>query len=70
MVLLRLTVKVPPRECLDVHSPSLPNESNDRSGSGGGTMFLLVIPDPEKATVGMLADMIQAKWKKLRPGVQ
>lgn len=67
MVLLRLTIKVPPRERLNVGSPSLSDDGN--AGSGGGTKFLLVVPDPEKITVGMLAGMIQTQWKKLRPGV-
>lgn len=70
MVLLRLVVKIPPRERLDAGSPSPSDDGNDNSGSGAGTKFLIVVHHPENVTIGMLAGLIQDRWKKLRPDVQ
>ena len=62
MVLLRLTVKIPPPEVVQ----------NRRRSTGTAqekpTSFLLVIRNPEQLTLGELTWMITEKWFKLRPG--
>jgi hypothetical protein len=77
MVFLRLTVNILPREQIQ-SAPSifrsfLPErkDDSDKNGNGGANgkpaSFLLVLEHPDEVTLGGLAGMIQAKWKKLRP---
>lgn len=57
MVLLRLIVKVLPRE-----APGQPS-----SGSGKIPSFLLIAREPEKLTLAGLVWMITEKWSRMRP---
>ena len=80
MVLLRLTVVVPPRDYLNPGLPTLDSVVVERDddvgstgrniagGNNGGTKFLLVVDNAEGMTVSQLASEIQKKWQKLRPG--
>ncbi|KAJ9323604.1 hypothetical protein DTO027B5_4545 [Paecilomyces variotii] len=80
MVFLRLTVKILPREqiqpALSLFRSLLPErkDDSDRNGNGGANgkpaSFLLVLEHPDEVTLGGLAGMIQAKWKKLRPDAE
>lgn len=82
MVLLRLSVLVYPREQLPASSSfsfrsilgDRDREGSNQSGSNNGALkpagFLLILDNSEEVTLGGLAGMIQAKWKKLRPNVE
>ncbi|KAJ9295960.1 hypothetical protein DTO271G3_5535 [Paecilomyces variotii] len=80
MVFLRLTVKILPREqiqpALSLFRSLLPErkDDSDKNGNGGTNgkpaSFLLVLEHPDQVTLGGLAGMIQAKWKKLRPDAE
>ncbi|KAL2004742.1 hypothetical protein VTN00DRAFT_3270 [Thermoascus crustaceus] len=77
MVLLRLTVKVLPREQLPSASATFfrsilgdRKEDADTSAAGKPATFLLVLRNPEEVTLGGLAGMIQQKWRKLRPDAE
>lgn len=77
MVLLRLTVKVLPREQLPSASATFfrsilrdRKEDVDNSAAGKPATFLLVLRNPEEVTLGGLAGMIQQKWRKLRPDAE
>ncbi|KAL3476748.1 hypothetical protein BJX99DRAFT_136233 [Aspergillus californicus] len=82
MVFLRLTVKVFPREQApasnSIFRAFLPGDrqrdDSTRNSSGATTgkpaSFLIVLEKPEDVTLGGLAGMIRAKWRKLRPGVE
>ncbi|KAL1874195.1 bifunctional endoribonuclease/protein kinase ire1 [Paecilomyces lecythidis] len=81
MVFLRLTVKILPREQIQSTSSSLfrsflpeRKDDSDKNGNGGANgkvaSFLLVLERPEEVTLGGLAGMIQAKWRKLRPDAE
>lgn len=61
MVLLRLTVKIPPPDVVQSRRRSTSN------AQAKPTSFLLVIRDPEQLTLGELTWMITDKWSKLRP---
>ncbi|OJD17108.1 hypothetical protein AJ78_02752 [Emergomyces pasteurianus Ep9510] len=65
MVLLRLTVKVFPREQL--RQPSTKDRAADDDVARPATTFLIVVWRPEEVTLGKLAYMIQEKWKRLKP---
>lgn len=81
-MLLRLSVLVYPRDQLQSSSSfsfrsilgDRDRESSTQSGSNTGGMkpagFLLILDNSEEVTLGGLAGMIQAKWKKLRPNVE
>ncbi|PGH05284.1 hypothetical protein GX51_03005 [Blastomyces parvus] len=65
MVLLRLTVKVYPREQLG--QPATPDQAVDNDEPPKSTNFLLLVRQPEQVMLGNLAYMIREKWKQLRP---
>lgn len=62
MVLLRLTVKIPPPEVVQHR-----RRSTNSTAQGKPTSFLLVIRNPEQTTLGELTWLITEKWSKLRP---
>ncbi|EEQ86810.1 uncharacterized protein BDCG_01930 [Blastomyces dermatitidis ER-3] len=64
MVLLRLTVKVYPREQLG--RPSTPNQAGENEGRKS-INFLLPVHQPERVMLGNLAHMIREKWMTLQP---
>ncbi|KAL4779556.1 hypothetical protein BJX76DRAFT_75749 [Aspergillus varians] len=82
MVFLRLTVKVyprdqaPPSNSFSLRSFLGDRERDDASRTSSGATagkpanFLIVLENPEDITLGGLAGMIRAKWRKLRPGVE
>ncbi|KLJ09872.1 hypothetical protein EMPG_14707 [Blastomyces silverae] len=64
MVLLRLTVKVYPREQLGQSStPDQAGDNDDRKSIN----FLLLVHHPEQVMLGNLAHMIREKWMTLKP---
>ncbi|KKZ65106.1 hypothetical protein EMCG_01346 [[Emmonsia] crescens] len=65
MVLLRLTVKVFPREQLG--QPSTPDSGVNDNAAHKAMTFLMVLWKPEQVKLGKLAYMIQEKWKRLKP---
>jgi hypothetical protein len=82
MVFLRLTVKVYPREqtqpsnsfsfrsLLGDRERDDDNRTSSSTAAGKPASFLIVLENPEDVTLGGLAGMIRAKWRKLRPGVE
>ncbi|PGH19650.1 hypothetical protein AJ80_03805 [Polytolypa hystricis UAMH7299] len=66
MVLLRLTIKVLPREQLGAGGLASIAHGNNTAAEKA-TSFLLILPDPEKVKLSELAYMITEKWSKLRP---
>ncbi|OJD27412.1 hypothetical protein ACJ73_01186 [Blastomyces percursus] len=64
MVLLRLTVKVYPREQLG--RPSTPGQAGDNEDRNP-INFLLPVHQPERVILGNLAHMIREKWMTLQP---
>ncbi|KAL4822075.1 hypothetical protein BDW67DRAFT_179892 [Aspergillus spinulosporus] len=82
MVFLRLTVKVYPREqtqpsnsfsfrsLLGDRERDDDNRTSSSTAAGKPASFLIVLENPEDVTLGGLAGMIRAKWRKLRPGAE
>ncbi|OAX79935.1 hypothetical protein ACJ72_05740 [Emergomyces africanus] len=68
MVLLRLTVKVYPREQLG--QPCTPDSAANNDVTRPAATFLMVVWRPEEMKLGKLACMIQEKWKRLKPDAE